>query len=101
MSLLSDKVAVVTGVSSGIGWSIGKFFPEGGARVFVVSRRERPPLESEPHRSAFTFVRGDVSEQMTLQEVAAGITRQYGRLDILVNNAAILHPGGFLEALTD
>jgi len=101
MSLLSDKIAVVTGVSSGIGWAIVNTFIEQGARVIGVARRDPPPLESSPSTGAFTFLRGDVSTPATLDLVAEAAAQTHGRIDILVNNAAILPPAGSIDTVTD
>lgn len=101
MSLLNDKIAVVTGASSGIGWAIVNTFIEHGAQVIGIARSEPPPLERALAAGAFTFVRGDVSAPTTVERVAKVAEESHGRLDILVNNAAVLPPVGPLEAVTE
>lgn len=96
MSLLGDKIAVVTGVSRGIGWAIVNTFIEHGAHVIGVGRHDPPPLNTD----AFTFLRGDLTAQTTIDGVADLAAKAYGRVDILVNNAAILTPtAGTMDAI--
>src|SRR5687767_12059456 len=92
MSLLSDKIVVVTGVSSGIGWAMVSTFIEHGAQVIGVARRDPPALENSSASDAFTFLRGDITVPATLEQVAELATQRYGRVDVLVNNAGIVTP---------
>jgi 3-oxoacyl-[acyl-carrier protein] reductase len=92
MQLLGEKIAVVTGVSQGIGWAIANVFIEHGARVIGVSRREPPRLD-DVSRCSFKLVRGDVSEPRTIARVTEAAMELDGRVDILVNNAAVVSQG--------
>ncbi len=103
--LLSEKTAVVTGASSGIGRSISRVFAENGADVVVADVRESPReggtpthelIERETGASA-AYVECDVSSVDDL-EAALDETDRFGGVDVLVNNAGIFQSEEFLEA---
>ena len=74
---LEGKAAIVTGGAGGIGAEVARLFREHGARVLVVDRA-----------AAEGGLVGDVSAEATAGEAVARAVREFGRLDILVNNAA-------------
>ncbi len=98
MDRLRNKVAIVTGASSGIGRATALLFAAEGAKVVVGARRQKE-LDSlvDEIRSAggqAGAVAGDVrSEDFQKALVAAAVDR-YGRLDVAFNNAGILGEGG-------
>ncbi|EFW91344.1 3-ketoacyl-(acyl-carrier-protein) reductase [Haladaptatus paucihalophilus DX253] len=102
--LLSDKVAVITGGSSGIGRTIAKTFAEEGADIVVADVREDareggPPtheLISEETDSEATYVDCDVTEPDDL-EASVEAAERYGGIDIMVNNAGIFRGEDFLD----
>ena len=90
---LKDKVAIVTGTSSGIGVGIAEVFAEEGARVVCVARREK---EGEAVAASIrdrgcqaVFLGCDVSSQEQVAAMVAETRRQFGRIDVLVNNAGV------------
>lgn len=84
---LAGKVAVVTGASSGIGLAITRRFLEcGAAGVVGVDRNIQTGGESEPR---LAMLQADVSEERTAQEFTAVALEKFGRIDILVSNAAV------------
>lgn len=89
---LADKVAIVTGSSKGIGESIAWGLAEFGARVVVSSRKQEAVDEvAEALRAAgheALAVACNVSEANALDQLVARTVEAYGRIDILVNNAA-------------
>lgn len=95
---LKDKVAIVTGASSGIGYASALTFAAAGAAVIVVARREDKlaalvdEIKSRGGR-AHVYV-GDVREEETARGAVAQALAAYGRLDIALNNAGILGPMG-------
>lgn len=89
---LSGKIAVVTGASRGIGEATAKLLAEHGAHVIVSSRkREGVEAVAEAIRSAggeATALPCHIGEPDQMKEFFDAIQRDFGRLDILVNNAA-------------
>ncbi len=89
---LQDKVIVITGTTSGIGAGMAKLFAKHGARVIGSGRREEKgqAVVEEIRREGGEahFVRTDVLEQDQLKHLFDTAVELYGRIDILVNNAA-------------
>lgn len=87
---LFNKVAVVTGASSGIGRSIAEHFLNEGAKVVVFARRSELLEELEARYPARTLVvDGDVTSEIDLQRLSEATQRRFGRVDILVPNAGL------------
>jgi NAD(P)-dependent dehydrogenase (short-subunit alcohol dehydrogenase family) len=104
---LKDKVAIVTGGGAGIGEAISLKYAQEGARVVVaeidLQRGESVVRAITEQGGEGIFVPTDVSSEERVKEmVKAGINR-FGRIDILVNNAAILltHGEGRAHELTN
>ena len=95
MSLkLQDRVAIVTGVSSGIGSSIARHLAAAGATVIGTYHRSREKAEGVVREicagGASALCReGDVRDFSAMEQLAAAVAEQFGRIDILVNNAGI------------
>lgn len=89
---LSGRVALVTGASRGIGESIAKLFAEQGASVIVSSRKhddcERVAQEIREQGGNATAIACHVGRMDDIFRLFERIRTDYGRLDILVNNAA-------------
>lgn len=87
---LKNRIALVTGGSTGIGFGIAKRFAEEGARVVITGRREdklKTACESIG-RNAGYFV-ADVCDREKVRECVAWTHREFGAIDILVNNAGV------------
>jgi NAD(P)-dependent dehydrogenase (short-subunit alcohol dehydrogenase family) len=85
---LAEKVAVVTGGTSGIGLAIARRFADEGARVFVAGRRQEQLDAAEKDVGpALTAVRCDVSHLADIDALYDVIAQEAGRIDILVANA--------------
>ncbi len=87
------QIALVTGASSGIGRVLARAFAERGATVMAVARRE-PLLQSlvEECRAwspESAYLAGDLGERPLAELVVDRTVERFGRLDVLVNNAAI------------
>jgi NAD(P)-dependent dehydrogenase (short-subunit alcohol dehydrogenase family) len=91
---LANKVAVVTGASSGIGLAVTRAYIEcGAAGVVAVFRRKEIPEELEELRARSSgkliIVHGDVGEEQTSIQFTQAALDSFGRLDVLVSNAAL------------
>lgn len=98
-NLFKDKVALVTGGRSGIGYAIAKQFLQLGATVVICSRKEEPLMAAATELSEYgpcTALPCDIRKTEQVQALAKFIKEQHGRLDILVNNA-----GGQFPALAE
>jgi 3-oxoacyl-[acyl-carrier protein] reductase len=89
---LAGKIALVTGASSGIGRSIALGCAEAGADLALVFRQNREGADEAAAgiRAAgrrVEVVRADVSRQQDLDALAASLRREFGRVDVWINNA--------------
>lgn len=98
MDALKNKVAIVAGASSGIGYATAKLFAQEGARV-VVGARRRPELDAlvaeitAAGGEAIAFS-GDVADEGYAQALAQAAIDQFGGLDVGFNNAGKISPMG-------
>lgn len=105
MTLLSGKVAIVTGGSSGIGRASAILFAREKAKVVVASRREDEGQETvrlikEAGSDGF-FVKTDVAKEADVKAMVEKTIRAYGRLDYAFNNAGIEQPSTPLVEQTE
>jgi 3-oxoacyl-[acyl-carrier protein] reductase len=96
---LVGKVVIVTGGTRGIGAEIARRYLEAGAHVLVCGRTVRGELPTCSQRTA-EFVQADVRQPDQAAAVVDFAVDRFGRLDILVNNAALVSPGD-LYTLSD
>jgi NADP-dependent 3-hydroxy acid dehydrogenase YdfG len=99
---LSERTAVVTGASSGIGRAVAERLAAEGAHVFLAGR-SREPMEASKKRieeagGRASVVVLDVRDVQQVKDLVAGAVRDTGRLDIMVNNAGVSFPGAIAEA---
>ena len=94
MARLSDKVAIVTGASRGIGAAIAKRLAADGAKVVVNYALSREAAEEvvKGIGSNAIAVRADLSKVEQIAPLVDATIKQFGKLDILVNNAAVAEP---------
>jgi NAD(P)-dependent dehydrogenase (short-subunit alcohol dehydrogenase family) len=94
MGRLENKVALVTGASSGMGYEIAKLFAKEGASVVAIARRKERLAELitkiEADGGKGIAVAGDVTNEGDVQNAVKTAVLQFGKLDIVVNNAGIL-----------
>ena len=93
MGKLQDKVAIVTGASSGIGLATAKALGREGAAVVLAGRTQAPmeeaanEISSDSGRAAVRQV--DVRDEKQMRELVDYGVKEYGKLDVMVNNAGI------------
>ncbi len=88
--LFKDKIVLVTGGGSGIGYTIAKQYLELGATVYIASRNKEKIDKAIAELSKIGNVKGaitDIREPEHIEKLAQQIKEESGRLDILVNNA--------------
>jgi 3-oxoacyl-[acyl-carrier protein] reductase len=85
---LRDKVAIITGAGQGLGRAYAHRLAKEGARVVVAERNEGKGRAVADEVKGL-FVHTDVSDEASCQKMAAAAVDRFGRIDILVNNAAI------------
>lgn len=94
MGSLEGSVAVVTGAGRGLGAAIAKDLAAGGAKVVVNYSRSKEPAEGvvkeiESNGGEAVAVQGDVSDPEQAKSLIDRAVEQYGKIDVLVNNAGI------------
>jgi NAD(P)-dependent dehydrogenase (short-subunit alcohol dehydrogenase family) len=90
MKKLQDKVAVITGGTTGIGQATAKLFHAEGARVFITGRNEKTLAEAKEHLPAdVTAIRSDASKLEDIDALAAELKEKAGHIDVLYVNAGI------------
>ena len=98
---LADRVALVTGGGSGIGRAIAELFAREGACVVVadlfLDRAEETVGIIESNGGEAIAVEADVSQPAAVDSMAGRATERFGRVDILVNNAAVSRGDDVLE----
>ena len=106
MSLLTNKIAVVTGGAGGIGSAICKTLAEAGATIIITYNSNAAKAEkllNELAGNNHSVFHAPVNDSNALQQLALFIKEKYEKLDILVNNAGITTPVAHddLDGLTD
>ncbi|MBI4595956.1 MAG: SDR family oxidoreductase [Candidatus Tectomicrobia bacterium] len=102
---LSDKVAIVTGASKGIGKAIAKLYAGEGARVLGVflsdtAAAQKTLEEIQAAGGQASLFQGDVSNMTDTERMASEAIRLYGRIDILCSNAGI-YPSVKIKKMTE
>src|SRR6187402_1172608 len=104
MGLLDNKVAVVTGASSGLGRAIAVRYAAEGARVILADVQEAPIEGGEPTQIVIERAGGnaisvptDVSQWEEIDRLVSIAVERHGRLDVMVNNAAIYTDSNLLD----
>ncbi|MBK3572304.1 SDR family oxidoreductase [Streptomyces sp. MBT65] len=86
-----DKVAIVTGAGQGIGEDYARALAAEGARVVVADINEEQGQRVAKELDSALFVKVDVGDPASADALAAATVAEFGRIDYLINNAAIYH----------
>lgn len=103
---LRDKVAIITGGDSGIGRAVAIAFAKEGADVAIIYLEEKKDasetkrLVEEQGRKCL-LIAGDVGDEEFCRTVVEQTVKEFGKIDVLVNNAAEQHPQGSIEKITE
>ncbi|MCZ8155459.1 MAG: glucose 1-dehydrogenase [Leptospira sp.] len=105
MKEFQDKIALVTGSTSGLGLDIAKNLAKKGATVIISGRREelgKKALESIlPDSPNSSFIACDISRFEAIASLFSELLNKYGRLDYAVNNAGLLGTIAMIEKYPD
>ena len=103
MNKLNDKVAIVTGATSGIGRECARYFAANGAKVVLCGRNEEKGLSAvaqiKSEGNEAIFVKCDTSKEDDVKMMIAKTVEQYGKIDILFNNAGVMLPSMEIERM--
>ena len=91
---LAGKVALITGGDSGIGRAVAVLFAREGARIAIAYLSEHSDAEEtrrlvEAENSECLLIPGDLSKEINCRRAVAKAVKKFGRIDVLVNNAAV------------
>jgi NAD(P)-dependent dehydrogenase (short-subunit alcohol dehydrogenase family) len=105
MKRLAGKVAIITGAGQGVGLGIAQAYADGGASL-VISGRDADKLQSAgaeltSRGTKVLTVPGDVRKRASANATIEAALREFGKIDILVNNAQSSVPGTPLEQIDD
>ena len=102
---LEGKAAVITGGDSGIGRAVAVYFAKEGADVALVYLDEHGDAQEtkrqvEQEGKSCLMIAGDVGDEKFCQQAIQQAVDKFGRLDVLVNNAAVQYPQESIEEIT-
>jgi len=95
---LQDRIALITGAARGIGLAFAKAYVAEGARV-IIADIDLPGAEKSACEigDAASAVRIDVADQASIDAAIASVLERHGRIDILINNAALFDLAGIVD----
>ncbi len=103
---LTGKVAIVTGGDSGIGRAVSVAYAKEGCKVVIIYNiadddANETKVAIEDYGGTALLIKGNLKDSNFCKEAVEKTIKQFGGLDILVNNAAIQHPQTNIEDITD
>lgn len=103
MENIREKVIILTGASKGIGRTTALKLAKAGAKLVLVSRsiEDLKKIEKELGDSDYLLLEGDVSDEKICINIVDEAFRKFGRIDILINNAAQFARGKVLDLSLD
>jgi NAD(P)-dependent dehydrogenase (short-subunit alcohol dehydrogenase family) len=102
---LNNKIAIITGADSGIGKAVAIYFAKEGSDVVIVYLNEHQDAEEtkklvEAEGRKCLLLAGDIGDEAFSQEIVTKTIEQFGKINVLVNNAAEQHPQKSLLDIT-
>ena len=102
---LTGKVAIITGGDSGIGRAVSVYYAKEGASVAIVYLNEHADAKAtkslvEKEGQQCLLINGDIGNESLCETAVNQTISQFGKLDVVVNNAAEQHPQNDLTAIT-
>jgi len=94
---LANKVAIITGATQGIGLACAERLVKEGARVMMVDVKPEGAAAAASLGDAARFFAADVSQKADVDAMLALTLKEFGQVDILINNAGITHAADFLD----
>ena len=88
---LKDKVALITGAGSGIGLQTVLLFAKEGASIVAVDVNEQAAQDAAKRVKNAIAVKADVSKAADCERMVAAAEKQFGKLNVMFNNAGIMH----------
>jgi len=101
MMRLAEKVAIVTGATQGIGLACAQRLVREGARVMLVDIKPDGEAAATAIGAAARFFAADVSQKADVDAMMAATMKEFGQVDILINNAGVTHAADFLDLTED
>ena len=100
---LEDRVVVITGAGSGIGRALAAGFCRDGAMVVGFGRKsaDLAATATEYGQGRMSWVAGDVGRRVDVDRLFADAIQRHGRVDVLINNAALYRKRAFLDTTPD
>lgn len=103
---LKDKIAIITGGDSGIGRAVAIAYAKEGAKICVIYLNEHEDANKtkdlvESYGSKCILISGDVGEEAFCKSIVQKVIDEYGKIDILINNAGEQHCSNTIEDITE
>jgi len=84
---ITNKIALVTGGGSGIGFETAKLLSDKGNKVIIIGRNEAKLQKAAAQLKNVSYIVTDITDEASVEKLVSYINSQFGKLDILVNNA--------------